>query len=99
MHDGDRGLHRRLHAVVGGTVQGVGYRFAVRRAALSRAVTGWVRNRRDGTVEIEIEGAPDDVAGVLSWLAKGPTGASVTSVDVTEVTPTGDSGFEVRPTL
>ena len=51
----------RRHVTVYGFVQGVGFRFAVERAARSRGVTGWVRNRPDGTVEAVFEGDLDDV--------------------------------------
>ena len=44
-------------------------------------VTGWVRNRRDGTVEAEVEGTPDQVDEMLAWMAEGPPGSRVESAD------------------
>jgi len=59
---------------------------------------GWVRNRRDGSVEAEIEGTAEQVDALLAWMAQGPPGASVADARVTELHPTGATGFEVRPT-
>jgi len=89
---------RRVHVIVGGEVQGVGYRYTMRMVAREAGVSGWVRNRRDGTVEAEVEGTPDQVDEVLAWMAAGPPGAHVASAAVTEGSPTGERGFEVLPT-
>ena len=83
---------------VRGEVQGVGYRYTMRLVARDAGVAGWVRNRRDGSVEAEIEGEPDRVDEVLAWMAEGPPGSRVDSARVTEAAATGDSGFEVLPT-
>lgn len=91
---------RRVHVIVDGGVQGVGYRYTMRMVARDAGVTGWVRNRRDGTVEAEFEGQDPQVDAVLAWMAEGPPGASVRSAAVTELAPVGadagDTGFEVR---
>lgn len=84
--------------IVGGEVQGVGYRYTMRMVARDAGVAGWVRNRADGTVEAEIEGSASQVDEVLAWMAAGPPGALVTSATVTDAAPTGSRGFEVRPT-
>lgn len=76
---------RRVHAVVTGDVQGVGFRYATRERARVVGVAGWVRNLPDGSVEVEAEGDPGAVERMLAWLDRGPRGARVTSVDVTEV--------------
>ncbi|MBW9092387.1 acylphosphatase [Microbacterium jejuense] len=89
---------RRVHVIVGGEVQGVGYRYTMRMVARDAGVAGWVRNRRDGSVEAEIEGTPGQVDEVLAWMADGPPGAVVSSSRVTEASPTGARGFEVLPT-
>lgn len=89
---------RRVHVLVTGDVQGVGYRYTMRMVARDAGVTGWVRNRRDGSVEAEVEGSPDQVDEVLAWMAEGPPGSRVESSTVTDVTPTGERGFEVLPT-
>lgn len=87
-----------MHVVVRGEVQGVGYRYTMRMVARDAGVAGWVRNRRDGTVEAEIEGTPDQVDEVLAWMAAGPPGSLVESATVTDAAPAGDRTFEVRPT-
>jgi len=88
---------RRVHVIVDGSVQGVGYRYTMRMVAQRAGVTGWVRNLRDGTVEAEIEGTDSQVDEVLAWMAEGPPGSSVTSARVTESVPTTSGGsFEVR---
>jgi acylphosphatase len=88
---------RRVHVIVDGSVQGVGYRYTMRMVAQRVGVTGWVRNLRDGTVEAEIEGTESQVDEVLAWMAEGPPGSSVTSARVTESAPTTSGGsFEVR---
>lgn len=87
---------RRVHVVVSGEVQGVGYRYTMRMVARDVGVAGWVRNRRDGTVEAEVEGTPALVDEVLAWMAEGPPGGRVDGAQITETAPTGDPGFEVR---
>lgn len=75
---------------VRGRVQGVGFRRAMRHEALRLGVCGWVRNRRDGSVEALIRGAPDAVARVLAWARRGPPAARV---DVLQEAPV-DAAFE-----
>ena len=89
---------RRVQVTVRGDVQGVGYRYTMRMVAREAGVAGWVRNRRDGTVEAEVEGTPAQVDEVLAWMAEGPPGARVEAATITDAAPTGESGFEVRPT-
>ena len=85
------------HLKISGRVQGVGFRYSMAEEAERLAVTGWVRNRRDGTVEAVIDGAPDAVEAVLAWARRGPRGAQVTDVQVAEV-PASFERFEMRPT-
>jgi acylphosphatase len=89
---------RRVHVIVSGSVQGVGYRYTARMIADEVGVTGWVRNRRDGTVEAEVEGTPDQVDEMLAWMAEGPPGSRVEAATVTDAAPAGGHGFEVRST-
>lgn len=81
--------------VVRGRVQGVFFRDSTRRAAESRAVAGWVRNRADGSVEAWFEGEPSAVEGMVVWARSGPSRAEVDAVDVEEVAPEGLDGFEI----
>ena len=85
------------HLVISGRVQGVGFRYSMSEEAQRLGVTGWVRNRRDGTVEAVIDGAHDAVEGLLAWARRGPRGASVTDVRVTETAGSFER-FEMRPT-
>jgi len=84
------------HLVISGRVQGVGFRYSMSEEAARLGVTGWVRNRRDGTVEAVIDGAPDAVEAVLAWARRGPRGANVTGVEVAEI-PERFERFEMRP--
>ena len=83
--------------VVHGTVQGVGFREFMRREAMKLRVSGWVRNRRDGTVEAVVHGAPEAVEAIVAWAGHGPASAQVTSIEVEDGEGAFD-GFEVRRT-
>jgi acylphosphatase len=86
---------RRL--VVRGRVQGVWYRESMRREAEALGVTGWVRNRGDGSVEAVIHGTLAEVEAITAWARRGPQAAQVSSVDVTLGEGTFER-FEKRPT-
>ena len=77
------------HVTVFGRVQGVGFRYSARIMAHRCAVTGWVRNASDGSVEIVCEGDRTRVAQFLRWLRKGPPGAYVTNMKQRKLEPTG----------
>ena len=70
----------RAHAIISGRVQGVFFRMETKRAADGFGVFGWVRNRRDGTVEAVFEGDRDRVDAVLEWCKEGPPHARVSDV-------------------
>jgi acylphosphatase len=72
----------RAHAVVSGRVQGVFFRLETKHAADGFGVFGWVRNKRDGTVEAVFEGSENSVMSILEWCKKGPPIAKVNRVDV-----------------
>jgi acylphosphatase len=86
----------RRRVVVHGRVQGVWFRETTRLAAERRGVSGWVRNRPDGTVEAVLEGPDDAVESVVEACRRGPAGARVDRVDVSAEPPAGLSGFRVR---
>jgi len=65
-----------------GRVQGVGYRDAMRSEARRLGVTGWVRNRHDGSVEAVVQGPPEAVDALMNWVHRGPPLAMVLRVDV-----------------
>jgi len=71
----------RRHVVVRGRVQGVGFRWFVREHARSLGLSGWVRNRLDGMVELEVEGPTEKVADLMTHVADGPDGAVVAAID------------------
>ena len=66
--------------VVTGRVQGVGFRWSARRAAERLGLVGSVRNRGDGSVEVQVAGPEPEVAQLRDWLDRGPPGARVESV-------------------
>jgi acylphosphatase len=81
-----------------GRVQGVGYRQWMVEEARSLGLTGWVRNRRDGSVEAVFSGDAGDVSEMLERCKDGPHSARVTAVTVTEEGASGPTGFDVLPT-
>jgi len=86
----------RAHAIITGKVQGVFFRMETQRAARSRGVTGWVRNKMDGSVEAVIEGEEADVKATLAWCHEGPPRARVNEVNVTWQAHAGEfSNFSV----
>jgi len=85
------------HLRILGRVQGVGYRMGMERKARELDVTGWVRNRHDGTVEAMVQGSPEAVAAMIEWARRGPRAAIVTDLKVSE--GSGEFGdFVSRPT-
>ena len=86
----------RWRLMVRGQVQGVGYRAACCCRAQDLGLSGWVRNRADGSVEIEAEGAPLELTELRLWCEKGPAEAVVNSVASSQVAATGADWFEVR---
>lgn len=72
------------HAVIRGRVQGVGYRAWIEDLAIHRDLEGWVRNRRDGTVEAVFAGPKESVAAAIEACRAGPRGARVDTVEVEE---------------
>jgi acylphosphatase len=85
----------RRRVVVHGRVQGVGFRYSLARAAETRRVAGWARNRSDGTVEAVFEGEPKAVESLVRLCREGPRGAEVERVDVFEEEPEGLTRFDV----
>ncbi len=82
--------NQRLHAYVEGYVQGVGFRYFVLRTAQNHNLTGWVRNRHDGRVEVMAEGALADLNRLLGELRQGPISAEVNNVDYDYSAAQGD---------
>ena len=96
---------RFVHVTIRGRVQGVGFRAFIDRQAQERALDGWVRNRRDGSVEAVFAGAATAVEAMLEVCRQGPLGAKVEALDVREEEAAGlipssrPAGFYVMPTV
>jgi acylphosphatase len=91
---------RRLHARVLGRVQGVGFRYFVMSAATELGLSGWVRNRRDGSVEVLAEGDFDKLKSLVGVLERGNRSSAVMEVKTNLQPASGEfSSFYVRSTL
>jgi acylphosphatase len=77
-------MTRVRHLRIAGRVQGVGFRLYMQREARARGITGWVRNRADGTVEALVQGTPEAVEAIIAWARRGPSSAVVSAVKVAE---------------
>ena len=93
------------HVMIRGRVQGVGYRYFVEREAQSRDLEGWVRNRRDGSVEAVLAGPTDAVTAVIAACRRGPSSARVETLrdeagnpDMLKLREAGER-FSVLPTI
>ncbi len=85
-----------VHILVHGRVTGVYFRAAAQREAKRLGITGWVRNRSDGSVEMLAEGEEDAVKELIGWAHHGPSAARVEDVDVRYRSYTGEySDFRI----
>jgi len=84
---------------ISGRVQGVGFRYALADEARARGLGGWVRNRRDGTVEALLAGPEVEIDAVIAWAHRGPPAARVASVAVEAATTTELFEFDIVSTL
>ena len=91
---------KRLHARVTGRVQGVGFRYFVVTSANELGLMGWVRNRRDGSVEVVAEGDLDLLKRLLGVLERGSTSSIISDVKAEIQDASGEfRSFNARPTL
>ena len=94
-----------LHVTIRGRVQGVGYRAWIEDRARASRLEGWVRNRRDGSVEAVFAGPPDAVAAMIEACRRGPPSARVEAVDAHEASAVdlgarrGPEKFSLLPTV
>lgn len=86
------------HVLISGVVQGVGYRAWTARTASASGLSGWVRNRHEGSVEAVFAGAAPTVDAMIAACWRGPRAAIVTGVAVTDHTEPQSPGFKVLPT-
>ncbi len=85
------------HLLITGLVQGVGFRASMAWQAGALGVTGWVRNRRGGSVEAVVAGEAEAVAAMIEWARRGPAGAVVDHVAV-ELAEGEFANFDLLPT-
>ncbi|MGB0086692.1 MAG: acylphosphatase [Rhodomicrobiaceae bacterium] len=89
------GSGRTVQLRIRGQVQGVYYRAWTAEQAKRRGLRGWVKNRPDGSVEVLLHGAPEDVAEMIALLWEGPPDARVSGVDIIHEGGAAPSGFAV----
>ena len=87
-----------VRLVISGRVQGVGFRAFVERQAQRHGIRGWVRNRRDGTVEALLIGDSHALGEMETACRRGPSMAAVTGLERFDAADDGSDGFEARPT-
>ena len=88
---------KRVVARIEGLVQGVYFRDYAQKEARGLELSGWVRNRPDGTVEVVMEGEAEKIEQMLAWLHIGSPQAEVKAVQETEEQPLGDkAAFAIR---
>jgi acylphosphatase len=89
---------KSVHLRIEGRVQGIGYRAWVEDEAAERGLAGWVRNRRDGSVEAVFAGEPEAVEAMVAACRGGPLGARVTGVISSDYAGPAVQRFRVLPT-
>jgi acylphosphatase len=90
---------RSVRLTITGRVQGVGYRMWAERTAGALGLRGWVRNRADGSVELQASGEDEVVAKLIEACRQGPRAAVVRDVSVADAEDDGSAGFSARPTV
>ena len=96
MATAEEGGQKSVHVLIGGRVQGVGFRAWTERRARSLGLAGWVRNLPDGDVEAVFSGPAEAVDAMLAACREGPRGARVTKVEVVGNAPPESGRFVIR---
>lgn len=90
----------RIHAFVSGLVQNVDFRYHIKKFAEGLGITGWVRNLKDGRVEVVAEGSEERINHLIEFLKKGPAGAKVVNVEIEKERYKGEfKYFDIISTL
>lgn len=89
-------LKERWRFLIEGSVQGVGFRNSCRRRALDLELCGWVRNLKDGRVEVQAEGGEMALNEFRLWCERGPSTATVKRVLLSKMPVTGNDWFDIR---
>ncbi|EGK13898.1 acylphosphatase [Desmospora sp. 8437] len=87
---------KRIHLIVHGRVQGVGFRFYTQKAARKLGILGWVKNRSDATVEIDAQGNAKMLEQFLKAVRKGSPASKVDRIQIEQRKPTSFHTFEIR---
>jgi len=87
---------KHIRIRITGRVQGVGFRFSAVEAAYRHDIKGFVKNNPDQTVQIEAEGDDARLKRFVDWCRKGPPGAVVTNIEISEGTVSGFTGFGIE---
>ena len=90
---------KTYHVIISGKVQGVWYRAWTAETALKLGINGWVRNRKDGTVEAVFSGDEAALNQILAACKEGPQAAIVSNITSEEVNETPEVGFRKLPTI
>lgn len=88
-----------VRVVIHGRVQGVGFRWWTVNEARNLGLDGWVRNRRDGTVEAVLAGGRAEIEAMIEKCRQGPALARVTDIQISEADVPAERGFSSRPTV
>ena len=88
---------KRIHYIVKGYVQGVGFRRRAARTAAALNLTGWVRNLPDGRVELEVQGDPGDIEKLLPAVEQNSYGIEITNIQSSEIPAIPEEfGFDIK---
>ncbi len=88
---------KSVYLIVGGRVQGVGFRYFAQHKAEELKISGWARNTPDGKVEIEAEGKTQNLETFIDWMKIGPARALIQTFSVSEITPFRNfTNFSIR---
>jgi acylphosphatase len=86
------------HLIIHGKVQGVYYRASAEARARELGLCGWIRNRRDGTVEAIVGGTAKAVDAFIAWAHEGPPGARVNHIETAKTDIPTEKSFRTEPT-